>query len=227
MSAIDTTQPPEGAATTAAVRANFTAAKQEIEALTAQFDDPTKFHDHETFRHWACNYGSKIFIPYIAKFAAVGSTAMVAGRRHALPFFVPRDMQVANLRLQITAAHASNFQVGVYAADVTNPLMPGEKLWATGEISANSTGVITMPVNAGILKNTLYYLLMHWQGSPTVRNFAGTDLLPFFPRAATSVDGNFPLLAETVTYATLPQNLSTSLLIPASQSFAAVSVEKA
>lgn len=227
MSQIDPTQPPEGNATTAGVRDNFNTAKNEIEALETQFSNPLTFEDEPSFLLYAARYGSRSLIPGQPKYVSLGTTAMTANRRQAIPFFVPRDTALANLRIRISANHASNFQIGIYDADPTNPIKPGDQQWTSGQQSANTIEVRTMACDITLAKNTLYYLVNHFAGTPTVRNLAAADLLPFFPVATNDVNSNWPILAETIAYATLPANLAASALAYASQSIPAIAFELA
>lgn len=226
MSQIDITKPAEGAATTQSVRDNFATAKNEIEALEAAFTLPLTFDDQASFMLYATNFSYKTFLPNPPKYVSLGTTAMTANRRQAVPFFVPRDTQLANVRARVTALHASNFQIGIYTAAEANPLKPGDQQWTSGELSANSNAVITAPCDLLLLKNTLYYLVNHFQGTPTLRNLAASDLLPFFPIVTTDVNSNNPILSESIAYATLPLNLSASALAPTAQSVPAISLER-
>lgn len=226
MSIIDEAMPTEGAATTQSVRDNFAAAKAEITALENRPDDPGYFNDTSTIQLYASQFGNKLLLACAPKYSAIGSAGMTAGRRQAQPIFFPRQLEIESLRIRVTTTHASNFQIGIYAADTTNPMMPGEKLWGSDDLTANVAQIYTMICPITLQRDTLYYLVNHFAGTPQVRNLAASDLIPFFPAAATDVQVNWPILSQNLTYEGLPANLSASALIPAQQSIPAIQIKR-
>lgn len=222
---IDPSFPETGNATTDSVRNNFAAAKAELELLLSLQYDLGAFHDYATFILLGALGATKTWLPGAPKYVSLGSTPMTANRRIALPFWLPRDMTITHVRNRITTGHASNYQIGIYDRAESNHLKPGLKLWSSGDLSAASAVVVETPAPLNLSGNRLYYLVNHYQGTPTVRNQAASDLTPFFPTTTADVNTPYPILGETIAYAELPDDLTASAMTGQNWSLPAIQLK--
>jgi len=176
-SAIDTTQPPEGAATTAAVRANFTAAKDEIESLQAGGG-----------REFAlCTPpGSTLFFPFNPN--AMLSTYINANANYLylVPFRLQADFTISSLGIHTASGTPGSVNVAIYDnVQTVDSDIAAYKIADSGPLDCSSAGFISTSISPLILRAfQIYYMA-----------FSSDVALDVYRQGA--LGGNSPLVSFT------------------------------
>jgi hypothetical protein len=91
----------------------------------------------------------------------------VADTVMAVLFYPVRELDISEISLEVTAAAAGNFKIGLFADDGT--LQPGALIAVSGDISTGTTGIKTWTTAQTLNRDTPYWLKVHFSAGPTVR----------------------------------------------------------
>ena len=207
-SAIDPSQPPALAPTTAGVRANFLAAKNEIDTLQLALAGANRKTDDLGNRYRINQVAGQAMMPQCAGGVTVSAVALSAANLRMYPFICPSDGTLDNYKINITTVGAGNCRIGIYDEDPLNPGMPGLALDQSPEITQNALGVMMQACAVPVLKGQRLFLLHHSVIAATYTSLTALQMpVPYPPAAATFTSGrNMGSIATA--YAPLPADAS-------------------
>ena len=198
-SAIDPTKPTAGNATTASVRANFSAAKTEIELL--QTDTATHYANQnnphalasdiipDTTERVPSNY-----VPGYTNSTALTVTAIVAGKIYLAPFKVPYKCQLANASIDVTTGAAGNVQLALYGVTSIAKSFPKALLNSSASISTAGTGHKVWSPSTQLASNTIYWIAANFSAAPTIRTLPVAAIYPYLGVDVAAADVPIPQL---------------------------------
>lgn len=134
---------------------------------------------------------------------ALGAAALTANTLTAIPFIAPRTITVDRIGVNVTTLAAlKSIRLGVYIDN--GNLYPGALLLDAGTVSTTLTGVKSRSINQQLYKNTLYWLSLVSDGTPSVRLALVASIIPIL-----GYDNTLPTAPGTgysvaFTYAPLP-----------------------
>lgn len=150
---IDVTQPPQGAATTAAVRANMLAAKGEIEELQAR-----KTQHALVPKGW----GARVWVrPSVSMTDGLAGQAILADRLYLIPIPIPCDGTLDAICYNVTTGGAGNAHVALYHNPASPLSPPTTRLWTSGEHSVAAAGLRTFLPALAVKAGDMLYAALH------------------------------------------------------------------
>lgn len=202
-SAIDPANPIEGTPTTLSVRANFAAAKAEIDALqlrTPSFPEPIGAVGHQVK---PSEYAGLFVCAQTPFCAALATTSQTAEVRRVIPLVMPRSGTITQVGLEVTTGVASSLYLGLYRPAAGDIYQPGERLAYANAISTAAPAWKMLDCDVEVISGDvlfLYYIVT--AAAVTMRTIAAASTLAFWPPgiAATAMGRNI----ATVTGATYP-----------------------
>jgi hypothetical protein len=94
--------------------------------------------------------------------------AFIADRIVAIPFVTGNNTYFTSIGVEVTIGHASNARLGIYSASVQ--FFPSALVLDAGQIDCTVAGVKSIVgINVILDRARLYYLVLHNQGTPTMR----------------------------------------------------------
>lgn len=207
-SAIDPTQPPAIAPTTAGVRANFVAAKAEIEALQAADILLAQRTDDLGRRLSTLEVAGLMMTPQAIGGVTVSTLAVTPNTLRFYPFICPKDGTLSSYMLNITTLGAGNARMGIYAESESFPGMPGLQLDDAGEFSQGATGIITRACGFAVTKGQRLYLVHHSAIAATYTALTALQMPVPYPPAIGSFTTGRNCGTYATAYAALPPDLS-------------------
>ena len=162
-SAIDATKPESGLAYTADMRANFLAAKQEIEKLQSRLGSIAQV------RLPTLSASDFRFCPLMLSVGVISGT-QTSNIMRCAPFMLSEDMLVTKLIFTQISGTATNAHIAIYSNLESAGLnLPFERL-ALGNDFTESTAAerISTISPVQLLKNTVYWSVFATTGSPVI-----------------------------------------------------------
>lgn len=214
-SAIDATKPIAGTPTTESVRANFLAAKNEIEAL--QSFDSALMHPLVPFvRRGAAS----MHIAGDIAGTALTTLALTALRCYLIPFTVGKALPVSQLMASVTTLLAGTGSLGIYANDPTGDIdNPGSKLFeGSTTIDTTTTGDKYVGCSYTLQPGVLYWAALVCSAACTVRALAVASQHSGMGRAAAataSISHLYVALGSISLPATMPPGTQGTGICPA------------
>lgn len=206
-SAIDPAIPPAIAPTTAGVRANFLAAKNEIEALQALAILAEQRTDDLGSRYDTAEIAGQMMCPQAAAGVTVSTAALAAGAQRFYPFLSPKSGTLNSYMLNVTVVGAGNMRMGIYAESETYPGMPGAILDASPELSQNALGILLQPCAIPVTKGQRLFLVHHSAIAATYTSLTALQMPVPYPPAVASFTVGRNMGSFTTAYAALPASL--------------------
>lgn len=206
-SAIDPAMPSAIAPTTASVRANFLAAKNEIEALQAADILQAQRTDDLGSRLNTTQVAGQMLTPQCIGGVTVSTSAIAAGALRFYPFLAPFTGTLQSYMLNITTVGAGNARMGLYAESESFPGMPGALLDDAGEFSQNALGIVTRSCSIPVTKGQRLFLVHHSAIAATYTALTALQMPVPYPPAVASFTSGRNMGSYTTAYAALPANL--------------------
>ncbi len=206
-SAINPANPTAIAPTTASVRANFTAAKSEIEALQAAAIIQAQRTDDLGSRVNTTLVAGQMLTPQCIGGVTVSTNAIAAGALRMYPFLAPFTGTLQSYMLNITTIGAGNARMGLYAESVSFPGMPGAQLDDAGEFTQNALGIVTRSCSIQVTKGQRLFLVHHSAIAATYTALTALQMPVPYPPAIGSFTSGRNMGSYTTAYAALPANL--------------------
>ncbi|MBT9164029.1 MAG: hypothetical protein DDT23_00018 [candidate division WS2 bacterium] len=94
---------------------------------------------------------------------------------YAMPLILPQGVNIDRLLSEITVLSAGNARFGIYSDE---NIHPRDLILNAGEVSTGSTGVRERSLNQNLTGNRLYWFVIHFSATPTVRAIAREYVLP-------------------------------------------------
>jgi hypothetical protein len=207
-STIDPSQPPALAPTTAGVRANFLAAKNEIDALQLQAAAALLRTDDLGNRYKTSEIAGEMMCPQVIGGVTPSATAFSAGTLRMFPFTAPRAGNITALKTNITVVGAGNCRYGLYAESASVPGTPGLQLFASAELSQNALGILTAACNVPVLKGQRLFFVHHSAIAATYTSITALQSPVPYPPAALSFTAGRNMGSLATAYAALPADLT-------------------
>lgn len=207
-SIIDPSQPPALAPTTAGVRANFLAAKNEIDALQLAAIDAALRTDDLGNRYKTSQIAGEMMCPQVAAGVTPATTAFSAANLRMYPFIVPADGTLNALKTNITVIGAGNCRYGLYAESASVPGTPGLQLFASAELSQNNLGILTAACNVAVKKGQRLFFVHHSVIAATYTSITALQSTVPYPPAAGSFTAGRNMGTLATAYAPLPADLT-------------------
>jgi hypothetical protein len=100
--------------------------------------------------------------------------AVIADRIIGIPFVTGNNTYYTSIGVEVTVGHASNARLGIYSA--SQQFLPSALVLDAGEIDCTVAGVKSIVgINITLDRARLYYLVLHNQGTPTMRCFGAAS----------------------------------------------------
>jgi hypothetical protein len=165
---------------------------EQVNILASQFVDTNYYRNGNTYP-----------ITGFGKFT--GNTVALGTTMKGYPFKLENDLQVSELRINVTTAIASSFiRCGIYEVDAN--FYPTTPIWLSGEINSGTTGVKNIPSSAFTFEaNKIYNFVI--QASITgvlVRGVDDSNVYPILPEDPAMGTAPYMNWSVTRTYAALP-----------------------
>lgn len=206
-SAIDPANPTAVAPTTASVRANFAAAKAEIEALQAADVIQAQRTDDLGSRVNTTDISGQMLTPQCLGGVTAATTAVAAGALRFYTFLAPFTGDLQSYMLNITTIGAGNARMGLYAESESFPGLPGAQLDDAGEFSQNSLGVVARSCSIPVTKGQRLFLVHHSVIAATYTSLTALQMPVPYPPAIGSFTSGRNMGSFTTAYAALPASL--------------------
>lgn len=173
-SAIDPTVPPEGQATTSAVRKNFDIARQEIDALQAiAAGVPSPANTMPM--HWAGRW----HVFGRCRYDALGSTSLSANRVYLWPFRLERPVSINKVGVRVITYAASSIRFGIYnSAFQVHSDLPADLLFAAEPITVGGTGAHSKAVSLQLEAGIIYWAALQASAAVSIQSMAGDLVNP-------------------------------------------------
>ena len=92
------------------------------------------------------------------------------------PFQASEEVTVSALKVEVTTGKTSDIRIVIYNAGSGG--VPDTLLAESGNLSAASTGDLTWTTSQTLLRGRLYWIGVHWGGTPSLRAIDASDLYP-------------------------------------------------
>lgn len=117
------------------------------------------------FRHYGTSNYEAWYTSLKAGTALSGS-ALTANRLYAMPFPSPKAITLDRIGVYVSTSGGTNARLGIYS-DGGNTY-PGNLLVDAGVISTSSTGAKTLTINQNLTANSVYWLVILCDGTPSI-----------------------------------------------------------
>lgn len=212
-SAIDPLVPPQGEATTAAVRQNFATAKGEIESLqttAASLAARVAVGHVRTAGRWG--------IPAHLLAYSWPATTPTSRRMYLFPFIPSRDITIDALSFLLSNGTGGSWSGGVYDSTVSNGSdQPLSLLGSTEPVITTGAGTKIGALSLTLASGRLYWMAAQFSSSPQVYWYAGSGFAPLLgidPDTLNRYSMRYADLGSNGLPAVCPATIASSLNVP-------------